>query len=195
MLVLAIEVVVVGSLALYLLTVVPAGIVTAAKGNGRLLVWGFLSFGLSWYGGAAALAPPESRWARWRYDAEQRRRAELPIPRQRSRGVHLAWAAAVALAVLLVGLFIFRPAPVLGVDAEVLGNSVPGFAGCTHLEAGEYRCGIEPLDDIGSGAYPERVRVGSHGCWHVVTTPTDRLRGTRGCINLVNYLNPFGLER
>jgi hypothetical protein len=189
-----VEVLVVGALAVYLLTVIPAGVATAAKGNGRLLTWGFLTFGLSWYGGAAALAPPGSRWARRRYDEAQRQRAVRPLSRQRTRRVFFTWAAVATLITVLTGLFITLPAPVLGVNAKALGNSVPGFGGCDHLEGDEYRCGVEPLGTASSGSAFLPVRVDELGCWHLVAAPRSPDRDTEGCISAYDYLNPFGFE-
>lgn len=74
--VLAFEVPFFGTLLLGLLALVPAAVITLAKGRTLLFLCGWLTLGIPWIVGAIALAPPESSWAQ-RFYGEERLRGRL----------------------------------------------------------------------------------------------------------------------
>jgi hypothetical protein len=188
-----------GLLTVWLLAVGPAGIVTLAKGNSSCFRWGFLTFGLTWFGGAIALAPPDSHWARHRYDADRRRRAALPLGSQRSPWVLALWPLVAILAIAFTGLFIARPAPILGVNGAALEHALPhgGFSSrpCAKV-AGGYRCLVETPERSGDST-EYRVHLQGHGCWRAVPESAEGRRGwgvLSGCLTLLDYARPFGLR-
>jgi hypothetical protein len=189
----AIEILLAGTAAVWLLGLLPALTVTVLKGNSRLLGWGFLTFGLTWFGGALALAPADSPWAQRRYDSETLARSGAPLSAQRSPRVLGLWTLAGLVSVVLAGAFIARPAPVLGIDGSALESSMPrtplSAPPCEQV-AGGYRCWVEPAERSG-GATPYRVELRGRGCW--TARPLGPIapegRGTiSGCVTLLDYL-------
>lgn len=103
----------------------------------------------------------------------------------------LAWLALALSAVLVLGAFIARPAPVLGVDGKPLQNSVGGrgIEACEQLEDRVWSC--RHYDDSLSGTVPYRVSVDFMGCW---TATRTHERGAppspqklEGCLTLIDY--------
>jgi hypothetical protein len=134
---------------------------------------GFLTLGLVWFVGALARdpgGPPEFRNA-W------------PL------------AAALATAVLVLGLFGARPTPVLGIDGEALQSSVGGIdvlsfepESCEPGD-GEWTCFVYESEISGSISY--RVEVDWKGCWEAVKVGQSRGENPRtlsGCASLVDYV-------
>ena len=99
--------------------------------------------------------------------------------------------------VVLVGSFVLRPSPVLGVDGTALGSSVPNRGGfllgslppCEQRAGNHWICSV--YDSGFSGTIEYDVRVGSLGCWRAV--PTERWPGAEsfsGCVSVLNYFLP-----
>lgn len=135
-----IEILLAGTVAVWLLGLLPALVVTARRGNSRLLGWGFLTFGLTWFAGALG---------------------------RRSRRVLGLWLFVGVVSVVLLGAFIARPAPILGVDGTALENSMPRTLFDAHPckeIAGGYTCAVETKEASGySMTY--RVKLHGRGCW------------------------------
>lgn len=193
----AVEIVLLGAGIVWLAALIPAGIATAAKGNGRLLGWGCLTLGILWIGGALSLAPAESGWDRRFYGPEQRRRAGLPFSAQRSRRTFAAWALCAVTLVMAAGLFAARPAPILGVDVGALGASLPHRGGdllgfnpplgpCQESATG-WTCSV--YDSEGSGGTVEyRVHTHGRGCWTAIPAGPQGWGKLSGCLTIFDYL-------
>lgn len=188
-----------GIVALVALTILPAALITALKGRSDLFGWGFLTFGITWFGGALLLAPPDSNWSHRFYSEEQRRRAGLPFFRQQSRRTFVAWAAAGIGLVVVVGAFVLRPTPVLGVDGEALGASLPHrsevlpigdpLGPCEHERGNLWTCDVvDP--ELSGGTIPYAVRVGPLGCWTAtpVRAAYESYGRFTGCVSVIDYL-------
>ena len=67
---------------LLMTTVIPAGIITAAKGRLGWLALGLLTSGLLWLLTAWLIATPDSPWARRFYGPAKLRRAMAAFPRR-----------------------------------------------------------------------------------------------------------------
>jgi hypothetical protein len=106
----------------------------------------------------------------------------------------------VALVLLGVLAFCYRPATILGVDGDALAHSVGGgnlldTNRCKDTGNGRWRCFI--LDTRGSSTrrVDYVVKTRSFGCWDA--TRPGRPLGTRfpkrvsGCINLIDVVSPF----
>ncbi|HEX2392961.1 MAG TPA: hypothetical protein VHI77_08585 [Solirubrobacterales bacterium] len=103
-------------------------------------------------------------------------------------------AGALALVVAL-GLFAWRPAPVLGVDGGALASSVLGGAltsPCERLPQGLWRC------DLYLGLYDEQpnavyqVEVNRLGCWAALNrraTENGYPKHESGCLTIADYVN------
>ena len=190
---LLVEILLAGTVAVWLIGLLPALVVTAVKGNSRLLGWGFLTLGLAWFAGALALAPADSLWAQRHYDSEQLTRSRAALGTQRSPRVWSLWLLGFAVAVVLSGAFIARPAPILGVNGAALLHSMPhtGFdpQPCTRFSGG-YRCGIESREASGS-KITYAVELHERGCW--TARPIEPMRREdwgrlSGCVSLWDYL-------
>ncbi len=198
---LIVEIALLGTAALWLLTVIPAMVVTAVKGQTRKLGWGFLTAGITWFAGALALAPPDSGWAERRYTDEQRARAKLPFHEQRSRRTFLIWDAAAIALIACLGFFAARPAPFLGPNGAAIGSSVPHRGGGVFFElwpelgpcekAGPGRWGCSLYDTGGSGGtIVYEVKVGRLGCWTARPTrsPQSEYGRLSGCLSIFDYM-------
>jgi hypothetical protein len=98
--------------------------------------------------------------------------------------------------VALVGLFVLRPALVLGVSEGALASSVQGevdigsYEGrsgtpCTERVDGSYRCGLVQSSDQRSAVI---VEVGRFGCWQATPVAgSSSKRELDGCIWLLDY--------
>jgi hypothetical protein len=153
----------------YLLALAPAAVICCFKERWGMFFLGWLTFGLAWIIGALS--------------GEPRRR--------------LGVVALVTLAaVLVLGAFGARPAPVLGLDGETLESSVGNgiwfynFKSCDRLPDGGWRCGR--WDSQYSGERTYRVDVDGFGCWHAERLGPQGDRATpeqlSGCVHLGNYL-------
>lgn len=67
---------------LFAFVIVPAGIITAAKGRFGWLALGLVTSGLLWPVTAWLIASPDSPWARRFYGPEKMRRAMRAFPRR-----------------------------------------------------------------------------------------------------------------
>lgn len=153
--------------------VIPAGVITAIRGQWLLFWCGWLTLGILWFVGALAPDPDGgSRDPRWM----------------------LAPMAIVAVMVVL-GIFGARPAPVLGLNGGALQDSV----GNSLLGVGEDSCDPEPdgawecwrWDGGYSSVVSYTVEADWKGCWHAVLRgrPTeDSPKRLAGCATLVNYV-------
>lgn len=188
------EVLIFGMIALWLLAVIPAAIVTLLKGQWLLFGFGWLTLGILWFVGAASLATSGSPWAKRLYDDEKLARAENPLryPR-RWRNVGLAVAGAIAL-ILVLGSFAARPTPILGVGgrslASSVGNDIPGYGAqsCKRLRNDAWSC--PRWDDQRSGTVSYRVQVDGLGCWHAIRfgSPGEGSdKRLSGCVTIIDY--------
>jgi hypothetical protein len=149
--------------------VVPAGVITAVRGQWLLFWCGWLTLGILWFIGALAPDPgAESRDPRW----------------------VLAGPAIVA-AIVVLGVFGARPTPVLGLDGEALQASVASTTlndACEPVAADAWTC--QRWDSELSGAISYRVEANWKGCWHAVRESPDNRSPKRlsGCVTFVDYL-------
>jgi hypothetical protein len=92
------------------------------------------------------------------------------------------------LIVVVVALFAWRPATVVGVDGQALHASVTGLEGdCESLENDLWLCTTN--DPMSSEGGAHTVEMQSFGCWHAWNG--DRVVGDRpptdsGCITVVD---------
>jgi hypothetical protein len=194
-----IEVVVLGTCLAWLLGLAPAAVLTILKGQWRRFAFGWLTAGFLWFASALSLAPPNSRWAQRFYGPAQLARANQPFRSQRSPWTLLLWTAASAILVVVLGLFVMRPAPLFGVNGKALGNSVPGRGGgmvfevwphlgpCHRHGAHSWDCDL--YDDEGSGGtLIYRVQVDGVGCWRAWPTTKGGDGRYSGCLTVLDYL-------
>jgi hypothetical protein len=196
---LVLEVVLLGSAALWLLSLAPAAVVTALKGENRKLGWGFLTAGVTWFSAALTLAAPDSRWARRFYDEDQRARAGLPFGRQHSRRAFLIWNACAIALIAILGFAAARPAPFVGVNGAALGSSLPNRGGgvffqlwpelgpCEKAAAHKWDCALYDTEGSG-GTVGYEVTVHRLGCWTAKPTSRGGYGRLSGCISVFNYL-------
>lgn len=193
---LILEVPLFGIALLWLLVLTPAAVVTLIKERLSLFLVGWLTFGIAWIIGAVALAPPDSAWARRFYGEERLAQAADPLRYPRSRRTLLRWLGGAFAAVLVLGIFASRPAPILGVDGEALQKSVGGFLiGGLSLGPCERRggriWGCQRHDDQYSGTVGYRVSVDRLGCWDAtrVGSPGEGSRKhLSGCVTLLEFV-------
>lgn len=111
-------------------------------------------------------------------------------PADRRRGVQII--AAFLGALVLLGLFSWRPATVVGIDGSSLGVSVGGPLGdCSKRRADLWRCTAQ--DPVSSGLRTYVVETRAFGCWDAWSgEPEARDRQRRepfsGCITLFDML-------
>lgn len=165
---LPLEVALYGTALLWLLLLFPAMVATAYKGRWLYFWVGWLTLGATWIIGAA----------------------EDPVRRLRSSGRLLALVAAVLAAIVVLGLFAARPAPLLGLSGGALQASVGGrgFEPCRRLEDRVWVC--RRSDRSLSGAVGYRVSVDRVGCWTARMANGTTTRGEselRGCVTLIDY--------
>jgi hypothetical protein len=189
----ALEIVIYGVVLVWLVGLLPAAIVTCLKGHWAMFAAGLLTLGLVWFLGALAAAELDSTWARRRYGEKERARISGDA-RHRRPWRTLGITAAVALvAIVVLGTFGARPAPVLGVNGGALEHSVGGSPlfeppACKRIDGGEWIC--SHWDDQFSSTVGYRVEVGSLGCWHAVRAgPAGEGIAKRlsGCVALSDY--------
>jgi hypothetical protein len=153
--------------------VVPAGVITAIRGQWLLFWCGWLTLGLLWFPGALAPDPEgPPRDPRW-----------ILVP------------VAIVAAMLVLGIFGARPAPVLGLNGVVLQDSFgSGLLGigddsCEPAPGGTWKC--SRFDAGYSSVVSYTVKADWKGCWHVVLKgrPGENSPKRRaGCVTLVNYV-------
>lgn len=111
------------------------------------------------------------------------------------RKLFLAGFAALALAFLaLTALFLYRPAKVIGVDGDSLGESISSELGsyspsgtCDEAGGGRWKCAIviEPDPGSGGGDVVYRAESDDSGCWHARSPTAMRVRkNLSGCIGV-----------
>jgi hypothetical protein len=94
--------------------------------------------------------------------------------------------------VLLLGLFAWRPATVLGIDGRSLGVSVGGpLSDCTEQQDGVWLC--DSQDPVSSGLATYTVETRSFGCWDAWSgqpsvEERDRREPFSGCITAFDML-------
>ncbi len=88
---------------LWLVTVIPAAVLTCMRGRWLYFLCGWLTLGIVWYVGALGRKPDQPSY--------EPRQFEVAL-------------AATAVAFLVLGLFGARPSAVLGVDGRSLQSSV-----------------------------------------------------------------------
>ncbi|MGH2963965.1 MAG: hypothetical protein ACRDMH_01105 [Solirubrobacterales bacterium] len=101
----------------------------------------------------------------------------------------------VAVLLLAVAAFCYRPATILGVDGDALSHSVGSgdLNGCKDGGDGRWECSM-PANG-GSSAVDYAVKTRSFGCWDA--TRVERASSRRfpkqlsGCINLIDVVSPF----
>lgn len=113
------------------------------------------------------------------------------------RKLFLVGFAALALAFLaLTGLFLYRPARVIGVHGDSLGESISSELGryspsgtCDEAPNGRWECAIviEPDPGSGGGDVVYRAESDDSGCWHA-RSPTfkGQRKNLSGCIGVVD---------
>jgi hypothetical protein len=153
--------------------VVPAGVITAIRGQWLLFWCGWLTLGILWFIGALA-----------------------PDPDARSRDPRWVLAGPVIVgAIVVLGVFGARPAPVIGVEGEALQASVGGSLlglvpdSCVTAPGDAWRCFHYDAGSSSNVTY--EVAADWKGCWHAVLKgrPTeDNPKRRSGCVTLVNYL-------
>jgi hypothetical protein len=111
------------------------------------------------------------------------------------RKLILVGFAALALAFLaLTALFLYRPALVIGVHGEPLGESISSELGshspsgtCDQAANGRWDCAIviEPDPGSGGGDVVYRAESDDSGCWHARSPSAMRVRkNLSGCIGV-----------
>jgi hypothetical protein len=192
---LPLEVLLNGVFWLWLLALVPAAVVTVAKGRLLLFYTGWITLGITWLIGAAFLADPDTPWARWFYSDERKARAGDPVRHRRRSRVTAAWIATALAALLVVGFFASRPTPILGVDGSALqysvgGPLVPSALPCERLAADLYRC--LAMDEEGSSTVSYEVKTRRLGCWTAIYVNARGSREPRtrfsGCVTIWDRL-------
>lgn len=191
---LAFEVPLFGVLLLWLLAVLPAALVALAKGRYLMFACGWLTLGLVWIVAAVALAEPDSAWARRFYGPRRLAMATDPLRHSRPRRAVLAWAGGTVAAILVLGLFAARPAPLVGINGEALGHSVGEssiLSPCRRAGDSSWICQRNAAGDFDSGGVPHRVFVDALGCWRA--TRIGRAGGAEsrpatGCVRLSDFL-------
>ena len=162
-----------GAALFWMLTVVPAGVVTCIRGQWLYFWFGWLTLGTLWYIGALGRKPGQ--------------------PSYRAGQVATALVATSA-AFLVLGVFGARPATVLGVDGGSLQNSVGSSLifdsphGCER-EGRFWSC--SKWDSGSSGAIPYRVKVNDSGCWQAVRIGyggEGSQKRLSGCVTLYDFL-------
>jgi len=153
--------------------VIPAAVITAVHGHWLLFWCGWLTLGILWFIGALAPDPDaESRDPRW-----------------------VLAGPVIVGAIVVLGVFGARPAPVMGLDGEALQASVGGSLlglvpdSCVQGPGDAWRC--FHYDAASSGNVTYEVTANWKGCWHAVLKgqPTENNPKRRsGCVTLVNYL-------
>jgi hypothetical protein len=163
------SVVIYGVALVYLLALIPAAAICICKGQWLMFFAGWLTFGLVWFIGAGA--------------GESRRRLGIA-------------ALGLTAAVLALGVFGVRPAPLMGVDGRSLQASVgslllTGGGECRHLADGDWQWECWRWDNQSSGSVPYQVHVNGLGCWHAVETWGDGRTGPgriAGCLHIEDYI-------
>lgn len=196
--ILPLDVLIYGAVALWLVAIIPAAVVTALKKLWLLYITGFFTLGMVWLVGAASLAESDSWWAKRFYDERKRERAAHPerYPRSRRAGTAAA-VGSILLSMVVLGLFAAYPSPILGVDGRSLEYSV-GRASildskpCRKKGDGMWTC--LRWDSGGSSALTYRVKVDSLGCWtaeRLGTSSEGSRRALSGCITIRDHIRLF----
>ena len=106
-----------------------------------------------------------------------------------------------ALFLVALGLFLYRPSPLLGVDDRTLAYSVALKAGsngrCARGSEEPWRCRAT-YGSTGEARYSVRVR--SPGCWNAKRVGADdggsgakaQPKRIEGCINILDHVRLFG---
>ena len=111
------------------------------------------------------------------------------------RNHFLAGFAALALAFLaFTALFLYRPAKVVGVDGDSLGESISSELGryspsgaCDKAGGGRWKCAIVIEPEPGSGGGPVTYRATSNdaGCWQARSPNAfGQRKSLSGCIGI-----------
>lgn len=191
---LAFEVPLFGVLLLWLLSVLPAAVITLAKGRYLMFACGWVTFGVAWIIAAVALAEPRSTWARRFYGPERLARAADPVRHTRPRRVVLGWVGGTVAAIGFLGLFAARPAPVVGINGGALQRSVgesPFFPPCRRDGDSSWICHRNTVGDPHSGGVPHRVFVDTLGCWRATRIGHKGAVGrspATGCVRLSDII-------
>jgi hypothetical protein len=192
------EMLVYGTVGLWLLAIVPAAAVTLLKDRWLYFVVGFLTFGITWLIGALSLADPDTSWARTFYGEEKLARAADPGRHRRPHRVTVLWLGGTLALLLAVGLFSARPTPVLGVGGDTLQYSVSGgnmglsVAPCRRRDHGAWSCSV--YDNQFSGTVGYRVKVNGLGCWQATRegfAGEGSEKRLSGCITIWDELRPL----
>jgi hypothetical protein len=113
------------------------------------------------------------------------------------RKLFLVGFTAAALALLVaIALFLYRPALVLGVHGDHLGESISSELGshspsglCDEAANGRWDCAIviEPDPGSGGGDVVYRAESDDSGCWHARSPAAMRQRNDlSGCIGVLD---------
>ena len=110
----------------------------------------------------------------------------------------VGFSVAVLTLLAITVVFFYRPALVIGVHGEELGESISNGLGrhsphglCDEIGDGRWDCSIfvEPDPGSGGGTIPYRAESDDSGCWHA--RPYDALprrADLTGCIDVWDFL-------
>jgi hypothetical protein len=193
----SLEVLAFGVVCLWLVALLPAGVVAILKDRLLLFLAGWLTLGFTWFVAAIPLADPNSFWARRFYGEERLARARDPLRHPRPRRVALAWVGGTFALLLMIGFLAARPAPILGLEGKALQDSVGGLVAgpakpCRPRGGAVWICAA--YDREVSSMVPYWVKVGGLGCWTAVAQFPAHLREPlrrSGCVTVWNYLQPI----
>jgi hypothetical protein len=194
---LVVEVLVFGTIWLWLLALFPAAVVTVLKERWLLFLTGWITLGITWFLGAIPLADSRSGWARHLYGEEKRARAADPARHRRPGRVTALWLGGTAALIVVIGLLAARPAPLVGVDGKALQYSLEGPSlfdnrPCPHERDGTWTCSRH--DSGYSSSIPYRVKVGGLGCWtatRTIRTGDGSPGRLTGCITVWDQIRIF----
>ena len=160
---------------MWLVTVVPAAVVTCVRGRWLYFFCGWLTLGIVWYVGALGREPEG--------------------PGYEPRQVAIALAATSAV-FLVLGLFGARPSTILGVDGGSLqssvGNDFPFEASgnCRQEKGRTWVC--SRWESQFSSRIPYRVKVNDFGCWQATRLEGGGEGGSpklvSGCVTLYDFV-------
>jgi hypothetical protein len=189
------QILLLGTAALWLLAALPAAAVTALKEQWLLFITGFFTLGMVWFVGAASLAEPGSWWAARFYDERKLARAAHPERRGSARTTTAA-IGSIVVTIAVLGLFAAYPSPILGVDGKALEYSVggPSLDPCRKMAQNTWSC--SSWDRQSSGTVDYRVTVDDLGCWTArrIGQPGEGSRKRlSGCITIRDHIRPFEL--
>jgi hypothetical protein len=120
----------------------------------------------------------------------------MPVDQAEERRRNKKALAIVAVVLIALAAFAYRPATVIGVDGDALahsvgGGNVLGASDCVKLSGDHWRCRII----FGSDGATYAVQTQAFGCWQAVERGVTGEHGVKvadsGCINALDVVSPF----